>query len=267
MAKLKGKVAIVTGGAGGIGRAYALRLAQLGADVAIIDIDLAVAGKFGEALTAETVVDEIKAFGSRSVGIQADLSSQEQAAAAIERVAKELGRIDVLVNNAGGATTPIERSHPSVVSLADTQKLFAINFFSMMHCCQAAAAHLRKQGGAIVNIATNALDRVPPGGRFVMYTAAKAAVLNYTKSLAVELGPDGVRVNCISPGIIESARVRAQAAARNLGTEAQAKANPLRRLGTPEDCAGALEFLVTDLSSYVTGECIRVSGGQSLGST
>ena len=88
-----------------------------------------------------------------------------------------------------------------------------------------------------------------------MYGAAKAAVLQYTRSMAVELGPDGVRVNCISPGIIESMRVKAQAAARNLGTEAQAKANPLRRLGTPEDCVGVMEFLVTDLSRSLIRRC------------
>jgi 3-oxoacyl-[acyl-carrier protein] reductase len=264
MSKLRNKVAIVTGGAGGIGRAYALRLAQLGADVAIIDIDLDVAAKFGEALTAATVMDEVRALGGRSTGLQADLSDRKQAVAAIEQVVKDLGRIDILINNAGGATTSIERSRPSEVSLEDTEKLFAINFYSMMHCCQAAVPYLRKQGGAVVNIVTNAMDRTPAGGRLAMYGAAKAAVLQYTQSMAVELGPDGVRVNCISPGIIESARVKAQAAARNLGTEAQAKANPLRRLGTPEDCVGVMEFLVTDLSRYVTGECVRVSGGATL---
>src|SRR5258708_23058005 len=134
----------------------------------------------------------------------------------------------------------------------------------MVACCQDAAPDLRKQGGAVVNIATYGVDRTLASGRLAMYSAAKAAVLRYTQSLAVELGPDGVRVNCISPGIIESARVKALAAARNLGTEAQARANPLRRLGTPEDRAGALAFLVTDLSRYVTGECIRVSGGATL---
>jgi 3-oxoacyl-[acyl-carrier protein] reductase len=264
MEKLKGKVAIVTGGAGGIGRAYALRLALLGADVAIIDIDLGVASRYGEVLTAASVMEEVKALGGRSIGIQADLSQQKQAADAIERVAMELGRIDILVNNAGGAITPIDRSRSSDTPGEDTEKLFAVNFYSMLHCCQAAAPYLRQQGGAVVNIATTGVDRTPPGGRIAMYSAAKAAVLRYSQSLAVELGPDGVRVNCISPGIIESARVKAQAAARNLGTETQAKANPLRRLGTPEDCAGALEFLVTDLSRYVTGECIRVSGGATL---
>jgi NAD(P)-dependent dehydrogenase (short-subunit alcohol dehydrogenase family) len=264
MDKLKGKVAIVTGGAGGIGRAYALRLAQLGADVAIIDIDLAVASRYGEALTAASVMEEVRAFGGRSIGVEADLSQQQQAAAAIEKVAKELGRIEILVNNAGGAITPIDRSRSSDTPLEDTEKLFAVNFYSMVHCCQAAAPHLRKQGGAVVNIATSGVDRTAGNGRLAMYSAAKAAVLRYTQSLAVELGPDGVRVNCISPGIIESARIKAQAAARKLGTDAQARANPLRRLGTPEDCAGALEYLVTDLSRYVTGECIRVSGGATL---
>jgi NAD(P)-dependent dehydrogenase (short-subunit alcohol dehydrogenase family) len=264
MDKLKGKVAIVTGGGGGIGRAYALRLALLGADVAIIDIDLAVAARYGEVLTAPSVMEEVKALGGRSIGIEADLSQQKQAVDAIDKVAQELGRIDILVNNAGGAITPIDRSRSSDTPLEDTDKLFAVNFYSMVHCCQAAAPHLRKRGGAVVNITTTNIDRTPAGGRLAMYSSAKAAVLRYTQCLAVELGPDGVRVNCISPGIVESARIKAQAAARNLGTDAQAKANPLRRLGTPEDCAGVLEFLVTDLSRYVNGECIRVSGGATL---
>jgi NAD(P)-dependent dehydrogenase (short-subunit alcohol dehydrogenase family) len=135
----------------------------------------------------------------------------------------------------------------------------------MVHCCQAAVPFMRRQGGgAIVNVATNGVDRTPAGGRLAMYNSAKAAVIRYTQTLAVELGPDRIRVNCISPGIIESARIKAQAAARNLGTEAHANATPMRRLGTPEDCAGVLEFLVTDLSRYVTGECIRVSGGATL---
>jgi NAD(P)-dependent dehydrogenase (short-subunit alcohol dehydrogenase family) len=168
MDKLKGKVAIVTGGSGGIGRAYALRLALLGADVAIIDIDLAVAGRYGEALTAASVMEEVKALGGRSIGVEADLSQQKQAVDAIEKVAKELGRIDILVNNAGGAITPIDRSRSSDTPFEDTEKLFAVNFYTMVHCCQAAAPHLRKQGGAVVNIATTGVDRTPEGGRIAM---------------------------------------------------------------------------------------------------
>src|SRR5258708_8044876 len=118
MNELKGKVAIVTGGGGGIGRAYALRLAQLGADVAIIDIDLAVASRYGEALTAEGVMEEVKALGGRRIGVEPDLSQQKQAAAAIEKVANELGRIDILVHHASGALTPIHRTRSSRTPLA-----------------------------------------------------------------------------------------------------------------------------------------------------
>jgi len=248
MDKLKGKVAVVTGGAGGIGRAYALRLALLGADVAIVDVDLDVASRYGEILSAESVMEEVKRLGGRSIGIQADLSQQEPARAAIRRIFDELGRIDILVNNAGGAVTPIDRSKGSESPLEDTEKLFAVNFYSMVHCSQAAVPFMRRQGGAIVNVATNGVDRTPASGRLAMYNSAKAAVIRFTQSLAVELGPDGIRVNCISPGIIESARIKAQAVARNLGTTSHAEATPMRRLGTPEDCAGVLEFLVADLS-------------------
>src|SRR5690606_4823580 len=107
--------AIVTGAARGLGRAYALRLARLGADVAILDIDLNGAAAFGETLTAATVPDEIRAFGRRSLGIEADLSDRAAATDAIRQVAAEFGRIDILVNNAGGAITPIERSRASAV--------------------------------------------------------------------------------------------------------------------------------------------------------
>lgn len=262
--KLKGKVAVVTGGAGGIGRAYAIRLALLGADVAIIDIDLGIAVRNGEVLSAASVMEEVKAQGGRSIGVEADLSQREQAVDAIAQVARDLGSIDILVNNAGGAITPIDRSRASDTSVEDAEALFGVNFYSMVHCCQAAIPHLRKKGGVVVNVATTGIDRTPADGRIAMYSASKAAVLRYTQSLAVELGPDGIRVNCIAPGIIESARIKALAAVRNLGTEAQAMANPLRRLGTPEDCAGVLEFFVSDLSRYVTGECIRVSGGSTL---
>ena len=264
MEKLKGKVAIVTGGAGGIGRAYVVRLALLGADVAILDLDLNVAHRYGEILSAENVMEEVRQLGGRSMGMQADLSQQEVAREAIEKVFDELGAIDILVNNAGGAITPIEQSRASDSPLADTERLFAANFYSMVHCCQAAIPFMRRQGGTIVNVATSGIDRTPASGALAMYSSAKSAVVRYSQALAVELGPYRIRVNCISPGIIESARIKAEAASRNLGTEQQAKVNPLRRLGTPEDCAGVLEFLVTDLSRYVTGECIRVSGGATL---
>ena len=181
MDKLQGKVAIVTGGAGGIGRAYALRLALLGADVAIVDVDLDVASKYGEKLSAESVMEEVKRLGGRSIGIQADLSQQDAARSAVSTVFEQMGQIDILVNNAGGAVTPIDRSRASESPLEDTEKLFAANFYSMVHCCQAAVPLMRRRGGAIVNVATNGVDRTPSSGRLAMYNSAKAAVIRYTQ--------------------------------------------------------------------------------------
>jgi NAD(P)-dependent dehydrogenase (short-subunit alcohol dehydrogenase family) len=259
---LAGKVAVVTGGARGLGRAFALRLASLGADVAIVDINLAGAADFGETLSAPTVADEIIGKGRRALGIQADLGRRNEATAAIRKVESELGRIDVLVNCAGGLIAPVERSAASIGSDDDAKLLFDANYGSMLYCCQAVVPGMREAGGGvIVNISSQSGVSVYPGGIMAAYGAAKAAVTHYTRYLAAEAGPWGIRANCIAPGIIMTSRVAAQAAQRGVGTNTQAEAIPLRRLGTPEDCAGVLEFLATDLSRYVTGQCICVDGG------
>jgi 3-oxoacyl-[acyl-carrier protein] reductase len=264
-AVLSGKVAVVTGAARGIGRAMALRLAALGADVAVLDIDLAGAAKFNETLGADTVEAEINAMGRRSLGVQADLADRAAATAAIQQVEQVLGRIDILVNCAGGFITPVERSTASATPDEDTRKLFGANFDSMLYCCQAALPGMRTRGsGVIVNFSSQTGVSVYPGGLMAAYAAAKAAVTHYTRFLAAEVGPWGVRANCIAPGIILSSRVAAQAAERKVGSEAQAQALPLRRLGTTQDIVGAMEFLVTDLSAYVTGQCICVDGGAVL---
>ena len=259
---LSGKIAVVTGGARGLGRAYALRLASLGADVAIVDINLAAAADFGETLSAATVADEIAAAGRRAIGIQADLGRRSEATAAIRKVESELGRIDILVNNAGGLIAPVEQSAASVGSDDDAKLLFDANYNSMLYCCQTVVPGMRQAGGGvIVNISSQSGISVYPGAIIAAYGAAKAAVTHYTRYLAAEVGPWGIRANCIAPGIIMTSRVAAQAAQRGVGTNAQAKAIPLQRFGTPEDCAGVLEFLATDLSRYVTGQCICVDGG------
>ena len=261
---LAGKRAVITGGGGGMGRAHALRLARLGADIAIFDIDLEVAKRWGEEVPAPTVADEIRDLGVQCLAVEADLSRAEQAAAAIGQVVEEWSTIDILVNNAGGAVTPIDRSTPTSTSDEDARRVLDVNFFTTINCCRAAAPHLRRPGAAIVNIATIGVDIEVPGGRLALYAASKAAVARYTRSLALELGPDGIRVNCISPGLIETPRIRAQSAARGLGDPGQAQTVPLRRLGTSDDVSAVVEFLVTDLSGYVTGECIRAGGGLHL---
>lgn len=259
-----GKVAIVTGGAGGMGRAHALRLAELGASVAIVDIDLNVAARHHEKLSAPTVLQEIEAFGVGALAIEADISDPRAALAAVRNVEVRFGHLDILVNNAGGAITAIQGSSAATSSAEDRQTLFAANFDTAVNMCQAAAPLLVRQGGAIVNISTIGAWMDDAGARYALYGAAKAAVEKYTRSLAVELGPRGVRVNCIAPGLIATPRVAAQARERGLATESQATGIPLRRLGRVSDVVGVMEFLVGDLSAYVTGECLKVSGGHTL---
>jgi 3-oxoacyl-[acyl-carrier protein] reductase len=260
--QLSGKRAIVTGGAGGMGRNFALRLARLGADVAIFDIDLDVAKKWNEELSAPTVADEITAFGVNALAVQVDLTDGAATTAAVDKVVAEWSTIDVLVNNAGGAITPYDRSMPTVTTEEDAHRIVDINLMSTINCCRAAAPHLRRPGASVINISTIGVDTEIVGGRLAVYAAAKAAVVRYTRSLAVELGPDGIRANSVAPGLIETARIRAMAASRpNMAGEDPAATIPLRRTGRPEDVAAVVEFLAGDLSAYVTGENIRAGGG------
>ena len=247
-----------------MGRAHALRLAGMGADVAILDIDLETASKFGEKLTEDSVQEELEALQVRAIAIEADLSVESEARRAVDRVFKEFGRIDVLVNNAGGAITKIDRSSAIKTSGEDRAVLFAANFDTTVNMCQACSPHLIQRGGAIVNISTIGAFADDLEGRLAMYGAAKAAVEKYSKSLAVELGPYNVRVNCIAPGLIETPRIKALASSRKLATASQARTIPLRRLGQIEDVVGVMEFLVSDRAAYVTGESIKVAGGHTL---
>jgi len=263
---LAGQVAIVTGAARGLGRGYALRLARLGADVVVADIDLDAAREFNEALTAATVPDEIRALGRRSLGVQGDLRRREGAQALVQRTLDAFGRIDILVNNAGGAFSPVERSTASLMPDEDVDAMLDVNYRSALYCSQAVAPAMRTQrGGVIVNVSTMAaLDASRTAGRLAPYAIAKTAVLQLTRYLAADLGPDGIRVNCIAPGSMLTERIRQQAAARGMQNEKETRRIPLRRFGEVEDCANVLEFLVTPLSGYVTGQCISVCGGQVL---
>lgn len=262
---LTGKVAIVTGAARGLGRAYALRLAQLGADVVIADLKLDGARDWNEQLSAESVPAEIEAMGRRSIGVEGDLSKPADVERLFAETMKAFGQLDILVNNAGGAIARESGPLATQTSMADYDLLMDVNLRSCLLCCQAAAPLMKKSGGgSIVNVTSQTGVSILPGGMLAVYGAAKAAVAMLTRNLASELGPDGIRVNAISPGIIMTARVAAQAAARGIGTNSQAESLPLRRLGTVEDCAGVVEFLATDLSQYVTGQVICADGGAVL---
>lgn len=261
--KLKGRVALVTGSARGLGRACALRLARLGADVVINDLRLDAAKEFNEPLTAETVMEECRAFGVRSLGIEADVSDKRQVEDMVRRIVEELGSLGILVNNAGGMLRPVENSFAATMPEDDLRAILDINLMSTIFCCQTAAEVMKlRRWGRIVNVASQAGVRGGAGG-FVNYGIAKGGVIHYTRCLAAELGPFGINVNCIAPALIRTSRAMAQFPER----EAAAQHIPLRRLGEPEDVAKVVEFFCTDLSDYVTGQCLAICGGAVLSPT
>ncbi|MAE60858.1 MAG: hypothetical protein CMJ49_05805 [Planctomycetaceae bacterium] len=254
MSKLEGKVALVTGSGRGLGRAYALRLAGLGADIVVNDVNLDAASQYDEELSAATVMDEVRNLGRRALGIQADVASSDQVNDMFGRVLDEFGHLDILVNNAGGGLKA-----PGDPSPQDSFDFTVqINLMSAVNCCEAARAPMQRQGtGKIVNVSSLCGLRGTEGG--AAYSIAKAGVAHYTRVLAAQLGPHGIQVNCIAPGMIMTSRKIAEGIADPDRKHADKIA--LRRLGTPEDCARVVEFLTTDLSDYVTGQCISVCGG------
>lgn len=258
--KLVGKVALVTGSGRGLGRAYALHLARLGADVVINDINLQSAQEFSETLGAESVMAEIAAMGRRSLGIQADVTKADAVNGMFEEILEAFGRLDILVNNAGGnlrhegaddsaSSSPPERF----------QYIMDINLTSCILCCQAASRPMMTQrSGKIVNVASQAGLWSGRNGGGMPYKLAKAGVAHYTRVLAAELGPYNVNVNSIAPGFIASSRTKPfwEKAGNDLTDQIA-----LRRVGQPEEAAKVIEFLTTDLSDYVTGQCIPICGG------
>jgi len=259
--KLEGRVALVTGGARAIGRAHALRLARLGADVAINDIDLESHKEFEEELTAPTVVDEIKALGVRSIGIEADAGAKEAAEAMVQQVIEELGRIDILINNAGGLAGQVNASFASSVSVEYLEATLDRNLKSAIFCSQAAAEPMKTQSwGRIVNTSSQAGLQGQSGGVYASYGVAKAGVIAYTKYLAQELAPHGITVNCIAPAYISTGRLQAKVFGR-MEDPARELGIALGRLAEPDDVSKVVEFFVTDLADYVTGQCLSVCGG------
>lgn len=271
--KLQGKVALVTGGARGLGRGYALRLARLGADVAIIDRNLRGADVYEferSTLTADTVMAEIQALGVRAMGLEADLTDRAAAEAAVGEVATKMGRLDIVVANAGGGTVlfadekqggegsnqvldEMTTGTPSNTPEEMLTRVMDINVKTCMYTCMAATPHLKAAGGGrIVTVSSTA--GVDARGAYHPYGTAKAAIIHYTRALAQELGPFNINVNAIAPGIIRTGRLGDRA-------DRAKEVVALQREGTIEDCAGVVEFLVTDLSAYVTGRTILIDGG------
>jgi 3-oxoacyl-[acyl-carrier protein] reductase len=251
--------AVVTGAARGIGRACAVRLAELGCDVAVLDLDLRGGARYAaepDGLTTE----QIEGLGRRALGIEADLADEDASAAAIAQVVDAWGGVDVLVNVAGGAITPYERSQPSRSPAEDVRRIFDVNVMTMLNCVRAVAPGMKADGGGvIVNVSSTAAFTVFPDGSNAVYASMKAAVSHLTRHLAAELGPDGIRVNAFAPGITLTGRILEESS--STGYSSREAEVPMRRLGRPEDCADVLEFLVGDLSGFVTGRVIPADGG------
>ena len=266
MRKLTGKTALITGSGRGLGRAYALRLASLGANIIINDINLHSADEFEEELTAPTVMAECEKYGVRSIGMEADITIRSEVESVFDAAIQSFGTIDILINNAGGVLRPVERGYAAEVPEDDWRYIMDLNLTSTVLCCQAAAVQMKKQAsGKIINIGSQAGVRGNLLGQNAHYCVAKAGIAQYTRLLAGELGPFNITVNCMSPGIVITSRAIKQF---NRDSEQSAAIyNPqiaLRRMGTTEDCAKVIEFLATDLSDYVTGQVISVCGGMVL---
>ncbi|MFO7572144.1 MAG: SDR family oxidoreductase [Gaiellaceae bacterium] len=268
---LSGRVALVTGGSRGLGRADALMLARAGADVAIADIlveselseetdrfgALAAAARAQGMVHTEETVDEIRGMGRRALAVRCDVTDREQVAAAVARTVEELGSVDILVNNAATLDHVgrfLDQSHEL------WERDLRVNLTGSFNCAQAAWPHMVERGwGRIVNMASVA--GTLGGFGQASYSATKSGVLGLTKTLAMEGGRHGITCNAIVPGII--------------GTEAFHMANPVmneriaartvfKRPGEPEDIANAITFLCSDLAGYITGVGLYVSGGIEL---
>jgi len=266
MGKLDGTVAVVTGAARGLGRAYARRLAGLGAKVAVTDIDLHAYREFAaEAadMTGDSTVAEIKAAGGTALGIEVDVRDAAAVGAMVRQVTEAWGRIDVLVANAGGGRGRPVDTKAAALDPELLQLVTAMNLFGTVYTVNAVAPVMKAQhSGKIITVSSVAGTAPSIDGGYAHYGAAKAAIAHYTRYLAQDLGPYGITANCIAPGVIATGRIMQTVIPGSAQSNRdRAELVALRRLGTVEDCAKVVEFLATDLSDYVTGAVIPIDGG------
>jgi len=245
---LNGKVALVTGGANGVGRAISLALAGEGAAVA--------ANYRSSEAQAQAVVSEIAAKGGTAIAIGADVSQFDAVGGMVARVVDEFGGLDILVNNAGVA----RRQRFSETGPGDWRRQIDTCLYGTIHCCHAAAPHLKKSGsGRIVSLIGDS-SRVGESGLSIV-AAARAGVIGLSKSLARELGRFGTTANVISLGLVETAHDRDWVEANR---DKLVRLYPLRRLGQPEDVAPLVALLASKHGGWITGQVISISGGYSM---
>jgi NAD(P)-dependent dehydrogenase (short-subunit alcohol dehydrogenase family) len=252
---LSNRVAVITGGARGIGRGIALKFAEEGCSVVITDV---------LAEEAKRTVEEVHNKGREGIFVKCDVSNSGQVQRMIDQVIKKFGKVDILVNNAGIGGVPKSITE---ISEEEWDKLLSINLKGYFLCCKAVVPHMKNKGyGKIINISSMAA--ISPPAPTINYSAAKAGVLGLTLDLALELAPFNICVNAILPGAIPTdmwnPTIPPGFNKEDFFKEVGKMASPMQRVGTPEDVAGVALFLASDLSGYVTGDRILVGGGAPL---
>lgn len=243
--RLAGKVALITGGNTGIGRAVALAFAESGADVAVCHV--------ARESEARSLIEEIVAKGRRAYAKPADITQEHEVVALIADVERELGPIDILVNNAG-----IQRPQPLIeMSVADWEKMMSVHLRGTFLCSrETAKVMMPRKSGCIINLCSQ-LGYI---GRenYTAYSTAKGGVIAFTRALAKEMAPWGIRVNGVAPGLVDTGFDPLSQEAK----EAHAQSLPMKRLGTPEDMTSAFVFLASEEGRYYCGQLLHPNGGE-----
>jgi len=255
MGRIQGKVAVITGAASGMGRATAIRFAKEGASVVLTDLN---------SQGGETAVAECAAAGARAVFQRTDVTSEADIKAAVDRAIKEYGRLDIMFNNAGiaGAVGPVEK-----VTAADFDRTIAVLTRAAFLGMKYSIPEMRKVGGGSI-ISTSSVAGLRGVGYLATYSAAKAAVVNLTQAVAIEVGHDRIRVNCICPGGVNTPLIhRGRPGAEEGAEKSMARMQPIPRAGKPEDIATMALFLASDEAEWITGTAMVVDGGVNTGNT
>jgi len=245
--KLKGKVAVISGGDSGIGRSVAVLFAREGADIAVLYLE--------EDQDAEITKQLVEKEGQHCLLLKGDISDADLAKQNIDKVLQHFGKINILVNNVGGGGAG--RESPYEISVNEFERVFQMNVFSMWRLCQLVSPHMKSSGyGSIINMSSMASINKSPA--ISAYASSKAAINHMTRNLAFDFGPE-IRINAVGPGAI-----RTQALQTVLTPEIEKtmlKHTPLERLGEPEDIAGAVLYFAAPVSVWVSGQVLFVNGG------